>query len=106
MATSEDDYRGSELPYTSIILSKVHTVIQSYHGPNHGLYEAGHFTWMEEVEKAFVKIKRQLTNAPILVLLDFNIQFKLHVDASKVEIIVVLSQEGQLVALFNEKLSG
>lgn len=44
------------------------------------------FSWTKEAKEAFEEIKRSLINAPILVLLDFNIPFKLHVDASNIGI--------------------
>lgn len=53
--------------------------------------KSGTFTWMKEVEKAFEEMKRHLTNAPILLLLYFNIPFELYVDALKIGIGVVLS---------------
>ena len=61
--------------------------------------------WTPEATQAFALIKRKLTTAPILVLLDFSIIFELHSDALKVSIGVVLSQQGQLVDYFSEKLS-
>ncbi|PKI54050.1 hypothetical protein CRG98_025544 [Punica granatum] len=64
------------------------------------------FVWMEKAEKAFQFIKMRLTTAPILALPNFARPFKLHNDASKVDIGAVLSQNHKLVAYFSEKLSG
>ena len=55
---------------------------------------------------SFDLIKKKLTSAPILVLPDFSIAFKLYSNASKVSICAVLSQQGRPVAYFSEKLSG
>lgn len=104
MATTEDSFRGAKLPWTNVVLLKVHTIIYHYHGPIIDCMKAGCFTWTKEAKKAFAEIKRRLTNAHILVLLNFNIAFKLHANASKVGIGAILSQEGQPVAFFSEKL--
>ena len=56
--------------------------------------------------EAFRLIKLKLTTAPLLVLPDFEMPFKLHCHTSKVGIGVVLSQGGKPVAFFSEKLSG
>ncbi|GKA63332.1 putative nucleotidyltransferase, ribonuclease H [Tanacetum coccineum] len=50
------------------------------------------FDWTHDAEAAFLEIKRRLTSAPILVLMN--------------SIGVVLSQSGRPVAYFSEKLSG
>lgn len=63
------------------------------------------FNWNPQAE-SFNLIKQKLTAAPILVLLDFSHPFMLHCDASKVGIGAVLSQNGRLMAYFNEKLTG
>ncbi|XP_022032214.1 uncharacterized protein LOC110933292 [Helianthus annuus] len=64
------------------------------------------FVWTDEAELAFQVVKEKLTTAPILVLPNFSQVFELHTDASKVGIGGVLSQGGQPVAYFSEKLIG
>jgi hypothetical protein len=64
------------------------------------------FSWSKAVMEAFGLIKLKLTTAPLLVLLDFEVPFELHCDASKVSIGAVLSQGRKSVAFFSEKLSG
>ena len=66
----------------------------------------GKFEWTDEATKVFELIKTCLTIASILVLPDFHQPFELHLDASKVRIGVVLSQNSKPVAYFSEKLSG
>ncbi|GJR08218.1 putative nucleotidyltransferase, ribonuclease H [Tanacetum coccineum] len=63
------------------------------------------FVWTEEAELAFQVVKEKLTTTPILILPDFSKVFELHTDASKVAIGGVLSQGGQPVAYFSEKLT-
>ena len=53
------------------------------------------FTWSEECQQAFVKIKSLLLSAPVLKAPDFEKPFKLQVDASDVGIRAVLLQESQ-----------
>lgn len=66
----------------------------------------GKFEWTNEADQAFLLIKKALTTAPVLVLLDFSITFELHCDASQLGIGAVLSQQGRPIAYFSEKLSG
>lgn len=44
-----------------------------------------------------------MPTAPVLVLLDFSVTFEVHYDASKIDIGVVLSQQGKPIAYFREK---
>ncbi|GAA0141222.1 hypothetical protein LIER_35353 [Lithospermum erythrorhizon] len=63
------------------------------------------FMWTPEVAKAFEVIKSKLTSAPVLVLPDFAVAFEVHSDASKAGIGAVLSQLGNSVACYSEKLA-
>ena len=53
------------------------------------------FTWSEECQQDFEKIKSLLLSAPVLKAPDFEKPFKLQVDASDVGIRAVLLQESQ-----------
>lgn len=64
------------------------------------------FVWIAEAEATFRKIKRLLITTPILVSPNFSLLFKLHSNASKLGIDIVLSQNERLVAYFNVKLFG
>ena len=64
------------------------------------------FKWEEKQEKAFVALKHELTNAPILALPNFAKSIEIECDASNVGIGVVLMQEGHPIAYFSEKLNG
>ncbi|XP_073120147.1 uncharacterized protein [Henckelia pumila] len=64
------------------------------------------FHWGEEQEKSFIITKKKLINTPLLVLPDFTNTFEIECDASGVDIGGVLTQGGQPVEYFSEKLSG
>lgn len=64
------------------------------------------FVWTDEARTTFLLIKEKLTSAPILVLPDFELPFKLHYDASKLGIGAVLSKQTRPLAYFSEKLAG
>ena len=69
------------------------------------MFKDDKFKWTSEVDDAFELIKKKVSEAPILVLLDFNKVFKVECDVFNVGIWVVLSQEGKHIAFFSEKLN-
>ncbi|OMO52725.1 Integrase, catalytic core [Corchorus capsularis] len=64
------------------------------------------FKWGDEQQETFETLKDKLTNAPLLVLPNFNNTFEIECDASGVGIGAVLMQGGKPVAYFSEKLNG
>ena len=63
------------------------------------------FTWTKSAQRAFEQIKNHMTEAPVLVLPDFEKLFVVECDASHLGIGAILSQEGKPVEFFSEKLS-
>ncbi|XP_016669972.1 uncharacterized protein [Gossypium hirsutum] len=63
------------------------------------------FQWNEEQEKAFNSIKDCHTNAPLLLLPDFNKMFEVECDASGVGIRAILTPDGKPISYFSKKLN-
>jgi len=63
------------------------------------------FSWSNIATRAFVEIKKRMMSAAIIRLPDFSKVFEVACDASGIGIGGVLTQEGQPVAYFNEKLN-
>jgi hypothetical protein len=64
-----------------------------------------YFHWMEEAEKSFNLLKKNITEQPILVLKDFSKTFQVRCDVSGFAIGAVLSQDVRPVTYFNEKMN-
>ncbi|GFX32405.1 retrovirus-related Pol polyprotein from transposon 297 [Trichonephila clavipes] len=63
------------------------------------------FNWATEAQDAFNKVKRALTEAPVLQLPNFQEQFNLFTDASGVRIGAVLNQNHRPIAFKSRTLN-
>jgi hypothetical protein len=62
------------------------------------------FQWTEECEKTFQRLKKLLTNTPILRIIDPNVDFVVCIDACKEGLGGVLSQNGFVICYESKKL--
>ncbi|XP_020683447.1 uncharacterized protein LOC110100337 [Dendrobium catenatum] len=69
------------------------------------LLKSDSFTWTDKAQHSFQQLQRKVTSALVLRLPDFDKVFQVDCDTSNVGIGSVLSQEGQPVAYFSEKLN-
>jgi len=62
------------------------------------------FTWTDKCEESFQELKRRLTSAPILVILDVRKPFEVYCDASHLGLGCVLMHEKKAVAYASRQL--
>ena len=63
------------------------------------------YDWKDEHQKCFDAIKRVIGREVLLAYLDFNDPFKIHIDASKLQIGAVISKKGKPVAFYSRKMN-
>ena len=63
------------------------------------------FKWTHEADKSFETLKQNVVELPILALPDFNKVFQVECDASGSAIGAILSQDGNPIDFFSEKLN-
>ena len=56
------------------------------------------FKWTESCQASFEELKKRLTTAPVLVMLDLQKSFDIYCDASRQGLGCVLMQEGHVIA--------
>ena len=56
------------------------------------------FVWSDKCQANFDELKKRLTIAPVLILLDLSKNFSIYCDASRLGLGCVLMQEGRVVA--------
>ena len=69
------------------------------------LLKKDNFIWEVEADEAFTKLKKAITQAPVLALPDFSQPFTLETDASGIGVGVVLSQMHHPITYFKKKLT-
>ena len=62
------------------------------------------FVWDDSRERAFQELKRRLTSAPILIVLERGQRYTVYCDASKDGLGCVLMQSGKIVAYGSRQL--
>jgi hypothetical protein len=62
------------------------------------------FEWTAEWQASFEELRKRLTSAPVLVLLDLTKKFDIYCDASRQGLGCVLMQEGQVVCYTSRQL--
>jgi hypothetical protein len=62
------------------------------------------FEWAEECQTSFEELKKRLTSAPVLILLDLTKKFDIYCDVSRRGLGCVLMQEGQVVCYASRQL--
>ena len=62
------------------------------------------FDWDDRYEDAFQELKRRLTSAPILIVLDRGQGYTVYCDASRDRLRCVLMQSGRVVAYGSHQL--
>ena len=62
-------------------------------------------TWTDELEKAFIELKRMVAQETLLHYPDWTIPFDIHTDASDKQLGAVISQKGNPIAFFSRRLN-
>lgn len=62
------------------------------------------WNWSEREQKAFEELKTAATNAPMLILPNFNEEFCIETDVCGVGVGAVLQQKGRPIAFFSKGL--
>ena len=63
------------------------------------------YEWKDKHQKCFDAIKRVIGCEVLLAYPDFNAQFEIHTDASKLKIGAVISQKGKPIAFYSRKMN-
>jgi hypothetical protein len=64
------------------MVKPIHNLLKKYHS----------FSWIDDVENAFIGIKKAISSTPVLVKPDFEKEFMIYTNATKEAIYVILMQ--------------
>ena len=63
------------------------------------------WNWSKEYQKALDTIKKLVSRDTLLSYSNFNKTFAIHTDASKLQLVVVISQDDKPIAFYSRKLN-
>jgi len=91
MGDSQLSNRDQKLRGLGWLLQEIHRRIHKIVAPLTQLtWKDQPFTWTDKCEESFQELKRRLTSAPILVILDVGKPFEVYCDASHLRLGCVL----------------
>ena len=61
--------------------------------------------WTDECQEAFKQMKNMIARETLLTYPDFSKPFEMHTDASQVQLVACISQDGKPVAFYSRKLN-
>jgi hypothetical protein len=71
-----------------------------------GATKNGPIIWTDDLEKAFLQLKKMVVTDTMLVYPDFSKEFEIHTDASDYQLGATIRQNGKPIAFFSRKLTG
>lgn len=95
-------YRKFVQAYDNIVAPAYDNIV----APLNQMIKKGEFEWTKESREAFEQLKNALMSPPMLAMRDFEEDFVLKCDASKVGIGAVLMQRGHPLAYIGQGLKG
>jgi hypothetical protein len=66
----------------------------------------GPIIWIDELEQAFLQIKKMVVTDTLLAYPDFSKEFEIHTDASNYQLGATIRQNGKPIAFFRSQTPG